>query len=108
MTVRMADTEYITKKLTTEVELLKRHVLMLRITKENQPIGIIRLAEMMGLPKHKVRYSLRLLEEAGLIEPSTGGAKVTEGYDEFMKEIIVYLNSISDIITRSKRILGED
>jgi Uncharacterized protein conserved in archaea len=103
----MTDTEYITRKLTSEVELLRRHVLMLRITKENQPIGIIRLAEMMDLPKHKVRYSLRLLEEAGLIEPSTGGAKVTDGYDNFMKEIVTYLDSISVIIARAKRILGE-
>ena len=103
----MTDTEYITRKLTAEVELLRRHVLMLRITKENQPIGIIRLAEMMSLPKHKVRYSLRLLEEAGLIEPSTGGARVTEDYDRFMKEIITYLDSISEIVSRAKRILGE-
>lgn len=88
----MVDTEYITDKLTSEVDLLERHIRMLRITKENQPIGIIRLSELLGIPKHKVRYSLRLLEQAGLIEPSIEGAKVTSGYDGFMREVTEYLD----------------
>ena len=49
-------------KLIDELELLERHIMMLKATKENQPIGIIRLSEILNIPKHKVRYSLRLLE----------------------------------------------
>src|SRR5216117_4552215 len=33
---------------------------------ENQPIGIIRLSELLNFPQHKVRYSLRILEQEGL------------------------------------------
>ena len=98
----MVDTCHITEKLTSELELLERHILMLKITKENQPIGIIRLSELLKMPKHKVRYSLRLLEQAGLIEPSSGGAKVTEGYDEWMTETETYLNDLIEHISSVK------
>jgi len=70
-----------------EVELLSRHIDMLKLIKELQPIGIIRLSEVLGLPKHKVRYSLRLLEKDGLILATTDGAKVSENYGEFMQDL---------------------
>ena len=76
----------ITEKLASELELIERHVIMLKATRDNQPIGIIRLSEILGIPKHKVRYSLRLLEKEGLILPSAEGAKVTDRYDDFMDE----------------------
>lgn len=100
----MADTAYITDKLTSELDLLERHILMLKITKENQPIGIIRLSELLGIPKHKVRYSLRLLEQAGMIQPSIDGAKVTDEYDDFMSDVTNYLDRVTEKITdvRSK------
>lgn len=104
----MVDTEHITSKLTSELELLERHILMLKITKDNQPIGIIRLSESLNIPKHKVRYSLRLLEEAGLIEATSGGARVTDGYDEFMTDVSDYLaelkkkiDSVEDALPRT-------
>jgi predicted transcriptional regulator len=77
----------ILEKMTSELELIERHVMMLRVTKEKEPVGIIRLSEILGIPKHKVRYSLRLLENEGLIAPSTEGARVTEKYDDFMDEV---------------------
>jgi len=77
----------IMEKMTSELELIERHVMMLRVTKENQPIGIIRLSEILDIPKHKVRYSLRLLENEGLISPSTEGARVTSKYDDFMLSV---------------------
>ncbi|MCL2031694.1 MAG: hypothetical protein FWG96_00215 [Methanomassiliicoccaceae archaeon] len=68
-----------------EVDLLSRHIEMLKVTKEMQPIGIIRLSEVLGIPKHKVRYSLRLLEKDGLIIATNEGAMVSEKYEEFIR-----------------------
>lgn len=91
----------------SEMDLIERHILMLRATKENQPVGIIRLSELLSIPKHKVRYSLRLLERDGLITATQEGAVVTEKYDEFMSEmtkeldrIIDRVNEIRDAVSR--------
>ena len=70
-----------------EIELIGRHIEMLKVTKRMQPIGIIRLSEELGIPKHKVRYSLRLLEKDGLIVATSEGAMVSEKYEEFIKGV---------------------
>ena len=77
-----------------EMDLIERHILMLKVTKESQPVGIIRLSELTGLPKHKVRYSLRLLEKDGLIVATQEGATVSDKYDEFMANLSKRLDEI--------------
>ena len=94
--------ESMIEKLVDELELLERHILMLKITKENQPVGIIRLSEILDIPKHKVRYSLRLLEKEGLISPSTEGARVTDKYDDYMRDIDSKLDDIVSMVNRLK------
>ena len=98
--------DHIMKKMVSELELIERHVMMLKATKENQPIGIIRLSEILGIPKHKVRYSLRLLENEGLISPSTEGARVTERYDEFMADVERSLNDLEERIEHLRSIFA--
>lgn len=61
-----------------EINLLNRHVDVLKTVREHGPIGIIRLSKMTGQPQHMIRYSLRALEKDGIIEPSPNGAIVTE------------------------------
>lgn len=82
----------LTSKIEAEVKLLERHVAMLQAIMENQPIGIIRLAELMHHPQHKVRYSLRILEQEGLIKPSPEGAVTTDKLEEFLD----YLKGVLD------------
>ena len=68
-----------------EIWLLERHITVLDLVLKNGPVGIIKLSSMSGLPQHKVRYSLRVLEHKGLIKPSQKGALATkkaEGYRE--------------------------
>ena len=73
--------------ITEDFDLLERHISILKATRDNQPIGLIRLSEMTGIPKHKVRYSLKLLEQQGIIKATQEGATVTDGYDDFMQKI---------------------
>lgn len=77
----------LTGKIESELELLRRHVEILKTVRDHEPIGIIRLSELTGHPQHKVRYSLRVLEQEGLIEPSTQGANTTEELDEFTERL---------------------
>lgn len=78
----------------TELELLNRHVRMLRFVDEHGPIGIIRLSSLLGEPKHKVRYSLRILEKEGFIRASPRGATATERVPEFFAELTGLLDDI--------------
>lgn len=82
-----------------ELDLLQRHIAMLKAIVDNEPIGIIRLSEMLEIPQHKVRYSMRILEQEGLIEPSLEGAVTTDRLKDFLKRLSGALNEISRSVT---------
>ena len=67
--------------------MLERHLQVLRMVIESEPIGIVKMSNETGYPHHKVRYSLRVLEEENLIEPSSQGAITTERTSEFVDEL---------------------
>jgi predicted transcriptional regulator len=77
-----------------ELELLSRHIKMLQFVQEHGPIGIIRLSQLLGVPKHKVRYSLRILEREGFIKPSTAGAMSTEKVNQLFESIQAILSDV--------------
>lgn len=64
-------------KIKSEIELVSRHLEVIRAVVEHQPIGIMKLAEVLDLPYHRVRYSLRILEQEGYIRASPAGAVAT-------------------------------
>jgi len=74
-------------RLEKEVDMLERHLQVLRMVIESEPIGIVKMSNETGYPHHKVRYSLRVLEEENLIEPSSQGAITTERTSEFVDEL---------------------
>ena len=96
----------LTSKIEAEVKLLQRHVAMLKAIMENQPIGIIRLAELLNFPQHKVRYSLRILEQEGLIKPSPEGAVTTDRLEEFLDYLKGVLDSMSMTVQELRKTLG--
>ncbi len=94
----------ITSKLEEEMEIVRRHIKVLKMVMENQPIGIIKLAQMMELPEHKIRYSLRILEQEKLIEPTPEGAKATK---RAKKEIRAVRESVQRIMGNAEEVLKE-
>ena len=74
-------------RLEKEVDMLERHLQVLRMVIENEPIGIVKMSNETGYPHHKVRYSLRVLEEENLIEPSSQGAITTDHTGEFVDDL---------------------
>ncbi|ESP89429.1 hypothetical protein [Candidatus Halobonum tyrrellensis] len=85
-------------RLEKEVDMLERHLQVLRMVIENEPIGIVKMSNETGYPHHKVRYSLRVLEEENLIEPSSQGAITTDRTVEFVDELDDKLDEIIDKI----------
>jgi predicted transcriptional regulator len=90
-------------RLEKEVDMLERHLQVLKMVIENEPIGIVKMSNETGYPHHKVRYSLRVLEEENLIEPSSQGAITTDHTSEFVGDLDEKLDGIVDKL-RSMRI----
>ncbi len=92
------------KKLKYEAEIALRHFQIFKAVKDNQPIGIFKLSEILNMPKHKVRYSLRVLEHSGVIEPSQHGAIIPEGAEEKIEKMKKDLEEIKNYIEEIQRI----
>jgi len=88
----------LTNVIETELDILKRHVQVLKVLKENEPAGIIKLSELTKHPQHMVRYSLRILEQEGLIEPSPQGAVTTENVAKTIPLLRLKLKDMNGII----------
>ena len=86
----------LTENVRKEVDLLERTIKILSIIEDEQPIGIQKISEMMDIPEHRVRYSLRMLQKENLIEPSPKGATLTEKYHKYMDELREFLQDISE------------
>ena len=86
----------LTSVIEAELDILKRHIHVLKTLQEHQPMGIIKLSEITNYPQHMVRYSLRILEQDGLVEPSPQGAVTTDNVSEAMISLKKTLNSIKD------------
>ena len=93
-------------KVESDVKLLQRHVTMLHAIVENEPIGIIRLSEMLNFPQHKVRYSLRILEQEGLIKPSSEGAITTDKIDDFVDYLKGMLDEVAGTVQSLRKTIG--
>ena len=96
------DKSSITEVVEKELNLLGRHLDVLKVVKEQGPIGIIRLSKMTGQPQHMIRYSLRTLEKDGIIKPSPNGALVTDNIHKVLGNIESTLEDIDNTINQLK------
>jgi predicted transcriptional regulator len=87
-----------------ELELTERHLLVLKKVIEEAPIGILRLADVTGMQNHKVRYSLRVLEQANLIKPSAQGAVPGDAVPKFLQEFEQEIEKINEKVSRIREI----
>lgn len=94
----------LTRRVRHELELIKRHIIVLKKVMDSGPIGIMKLSLETGIPQHLVRYSLRVLEQQGLIAPSTQGAVATKSAEEAYSEFKSELENIGEMMEELKRI----
>lgn len=87
-----------------ELDLTERHLLVLKKVIEEAPIGILKLADVTGMQNHKVRYSLRVLEQANLIKPSAQGAVPGDAVSKFLQEFEQELEKIKNKVSRIREI----
>ena len=91
------------KKMKEEIELLSRHIEVARTVAEHQPIGIMKLSEILDLPAHRIRYSLHVLEQLGYIRASPEGAVATERTQELFEHLNEDLDDIVGLVNAMKR-----
>ena len=79
---------WITRNLAQQVNLLKRHAEILEaLTSTQKPLGIIKLSKITGHSPHLIRYSLRELENADVVRPSSRGSNLTPQAKTFMANL---------------------
>ncbi|MHB1439814.1 MAG: transcriptional regulator [Cuniculiplasma sp.] len=96
------------KGLRKDLETANRHIKIIESLMREQPSGIIKISQNTGIPDHKIRYSLRILERDGIIIPSKDGAIITPEFVENkealldeIRDIIKDMNSLEDEINKS-------
>ena len=76
----------------------ERDLRILQAVIDQGPIGIVKLSQATDVPQHKVRYSLRMLENDELIEATPQGAipaedvadqveAINDGLDELINRL---------------------
>ena len=62
------------------------------------------MAEETGIPSHKVRYSLRVLEQVGLIAASAPGAVTTERTETFLRDLDLEIDQLQEMVKGLKEV----
>jgi predicted transcriptional regulator len=91
------------ERVKTEIELMQRHVEVLRTVVAHQPIGIMKLSELLDLPFHRIRYSLRVLEQMGYIRASPAGAVATPEAEELLHHLNEEIEDMIALLTAMKQ-----
>ena len=91
------------KKMKDEIELLSRHIEVARAVVYHQPIGIMKLSEMLSLPSHRIRYSLHVLEQMGYICASPDGAVATSQTAEMFTHLDDDLDDLIRLLNEMKK-----
>jgi len=85
------------ERLARQLRKEERDLLVLEAVLEHHPIGIGRIASETGVDEHETRYSLRMLENDGLLEPTPEGAVPTDDIEARLVEIN---GGLDDLIER--------
>jgi len=93
-------TNSMVERLQNQVEKEERDLTILREVIADGPIGIVKLADRTGLPEHKVRYSLRMLENDEFIEPTPNGAIPADDIDDQVARVNDGLTELIDRLER--------
>jgi predicted transcriptional regulator len=92
------------QRLVDQLEKQARDLTVLEAVIDHHPIGIVRLSKETGIPEHKVRYSLRMLENDDLIEATQQGAIPAGGIEDTVADINEGLESL---VARIEALGGE-
>ena len=82
------------EKINGEVELLERHLIVMRAVVSHGPVGIMKLTDELHQSQHRIRYSLRVLEQMEYIKATPSGAIATEKALEMLKNFNLNMDKL--------------
>ncbi|PMP75566.1 MAG: hypothetical protein C0180_01020 [Aciduliprofundum sp.] len=88
-----------------ELNLLERHLKILKLLEREGSMGIMRISQITEIPPHRVRYSLRVLETEGMITATPEGAKIIGNLNEFYKNLKEKIEETSVRLEEIKKLL---
>ncbi|MCL5667616.1 MAG: transcriptional regulator [Candidatus Thermoplasmatota archaeon] len=91
------DGQSIFREITRDIANLRRHISIIENLLKEQPQGIIRISQETGIPRHKIRYSLRMLEHDNIILASKEGAIISPDF----------INSKERVLEESEHVVEE-
>lgn len=91
-----------------EISLAGRTMEVLRIVVESGPVCITEISNQLGHPNNEIRYSLRVLEEENLIEPTAEGAAPTDGAASSFEEWNTRIDQVKSQLRSRANEFGTD
>jgi len=91
------------EKMKDEIDLIRRHLEVARAVADHEPIGIMKLSELLDQPSHRIRYSLHVLEQLGYIKASPEGAVATTRTVELFSHLNEDLDELITMLGSMKR-----
>lgn len=85
-----------------ELNLLERHIKILQLLSKEGPLGIMRISQITGIPQHRVRYTLRILESEKLILATAEGAKIVGNINDIVKTLEKGIDEIEEKLKNIK------
>jgi predicted transcriptional regulator len=95
-------------RLADQVEKESRDLRILEAVIAHGPIGIVRLSEEADVPEHKVRYSLRMLENDELVQPTPQGAIPADDIETRVADLNGGLSGLLERAEELKAILPDE
>lgn len=91
------------ERLARQLRKEERDLLVLETVISHHPADIPQIADAAGIDEHKTRYSIRMLEDDGLVDPTPDGAVPAEDIAARIDEINAGLDSLADRVDGLKR-----
>ncbi|MEM0155797.1 MAG: transcriptional regulator [Thermoplasmataceae archaeon] len=85
------------REIRRDIQNLRRHISIIENLLKEQPQGIIKISQETGIPRHKIRYSLRMLEHDNIILASKEGAIISPEF----------VGNKERVLAESEEVVGE-
>ena len=83
------------ERVQNELGILERHLQVLEGVAEYEPVGLITLTNRLPYPRHKIQYSLRILEAEGLVQSTPEGVRTTDQTSRFHETTDAHLTTLA-------------